>query len=318
MRIVFTGASQFGLRCLDSVLGMPDVEVVGIITNERTFSVSYAPNGVTNVLYADFEEFAQEHGIPVYRMQKQMTETALIKAVEEWHPDLLLVVGWYHMVSRKLREIAPAVGIHASLLPDYSGGAPLVWAIINGEKKTGISFFLLDDGVDSGPIIGQLEEEIRDDDTIGTLYRRIEELGVSLLKKNLAKLASGTASFVVQDESRRRIFPQRSPRDGKIEWRWDAVDVYNFIRAQTRPYPGAFTFWQERKMTIWAASLARVVQGVKLEPGGMVIEDNELIVGTGNGLLRIHDFEIDCEDNVFSLGEIVEGKLLGSQYTERR
>ena len=123
---------------------------------------------------------------------------------------------------------------------------------------------------------------------------------------------------MAQDESRRRIFPQRSPRDGKIEWQWDAVDVYNFIRAQTRPYPGAFTFWQERKMTIWAASLARVAQGVKLEPGGMVIVDNELIVGTGTGLLRIHDFEIDCEDNVFSLGEIVEGKLLGSQYTERR
>ncbi len=141
MRVVFIGSSRFGLRCLESVNQQANITVSGIITNRQTFTISYAPEGVSNVLYADMATYATLHGIPCYFMQEQMAEPELFKHVETWQPELFLVAGWYHKVPRSLRDVTPALGLHASLLPDYSGGAPLVWAIINGEGNTGITLF---------------------------------------------------------------------------------------------------------------------------------------------------------------------------------
>jgi methionyl-tRNA formyltransferase len=136
-KVVFIGASKLGLRCLQVLKSLPCVEVVGVITIHKTFSISYAPRGVTNCLHADIAAFAASCNIPLYTMRDKMNEPGLIECVEKWSPDLFLVAGWYHMVTKQLRAIAPALGLHASLLPDYSGGAPLVWAMINGESKGG-------------------------------------------------------------------------------------------------------------------------------------------------------------------------------------
>jgi methionyl-tRNA formyltransferase len=211
--------------------------------------ISYQPQGVTNVLHADFEPVAKDASIPVEILEGNMGNPVLLERVRSWQPALMVVVGWYHMIPRSMRTLAPAVGLHASLLPDYSGGAPLVWAIINGEKETGITLFQLDDGFDTGPIIGQRREPIFDNDTIATLYARIEERGLDLLRTHLPQIARGEAHYTPQDESRRRIFPQRSPEDGRIDWSWSARRVYNFVRAPTRPYPGAFTELAGERLT---------------------------------------------------------------------
>lgn len=170
-----------------------------------------------------------------------MTDPDMIEHVKAWAPDFILMVGWYHMIPKAIRAIAPAAGLHASLLPDYSGGAPLVWAIINGEKKTGISFFVMEDGVDSEAIIGQAEEPIPFDDTFATLYGRIEEASLKLVEIHLLpKIANGTATYTVQDESQRRLVPQRSPEDGRIDWYQEAHSLYHFVRAQTESLSRCF------------------------------------------------------------------------------
>lgn len=240
MRIVFFGASKFGLRCLDHIRTIPGLELAGVVTVPQTFSISYRPQGVKNVLHADFPSYAAQNQIPWVVMQKSMSEPGLLETVQSWRPDFLLAVGWYHIIPKKFRALAPTGGLHASLLPDYSGNAPLVWAMINGEEKTGITFFLFEEGVDSGPIIGQLEEPIHPDDTIATLYERIEQRGVELLRLHLPRLADGTATYTPQDSSKRRIMPARSPEDGEIDLRKTGRELYNFIRAQSPPYPGAF------------------------------------------------------------------------------
>lgn len=252
MNIIFIGASKFGLMCLDRTLQVPGLKVVGVVTAERSFKISYAPSGVENVLHASFESLAAAHGVPVIHLTSSMSEPALVAKVEALEPDAFLVVGWYHMIPRRWRELAPAFGLHASLLPDYSGGAPLVWAMINGESKTGITLFKMDDGIDSGPIAAQVEEPIRSDDTIATLYARIEERGIELLDCALPLLASGTLRLRSQPESGRRVMPQRSPDDGRIDWSRDAEFIDRWIRAQTRPYPGAFTDSAFGRLTIWA------------------------------------------------------------------
>ncbi len=256
MRVVFVGASGFGLRCLEAVAGFSACELAGVITAPREFRISYAPSGVTNVLHADFAAWARARGTPCLTIQDGMNDPRVLGFVRARRPDLFVVVGWYHLVPRSLRQIAPAIGLHASLLPDYAGGAPLVWAIINGEPRTGITLFQLSDGVDDGPIYAQAEETIRDEDTIATLYSRIEEHGLALLRDTLPRIAAGTAHAVPQDLNRRRAFPQRSPEDGRIDWSWPARRVYDFVRAQTKPYPGAFAFFRGEKLHIWRARLA--------------------------------------------------------------
>ncbi len=280
MKLVFIGSSRFGLRCLELASRLPAVQVVGVVTAPQKFSISYRPEGVTNVLHADVRSFCDAKAIPCVTLERSMKEDALFGAVSGWNPDAFLVVGWYHMIPRRWRELAPAYGLHASLLPDYSGGAPLVWAIINGENRTGITFFQMDDGVDSGPIVGQAEESILDSDTIETLYARIEERGLELLQGELPKLATRTARLQVQDESKRRIFPQRSPADGRINWLWDAQRIRNFVRAQTTPYPGAFTFFGSRKLSVWSVV---VNKNLSLRPGQIAALDGQLSVGCGSG-----------------------------------
>jgi methionyl-tRNA formyltransferase len=293
MRVVFIGSSRFGLRCLDLINRLPFIKIVGVITGLKTFPISYRPEGVTNVLHADVQAFCNAIDLPCVTLERSMKENALHEAVVRWNPDAFLVVGWYHMIPKSWREIAPAYGLHASLLPDYSGGAPLVWAMINGEKKTGITLFQMDDGVDSGLIVGQVEESILERDTIETLYARIENLGLELLESALLRLASKTADFRAQNESNRRIFPQRTPKDGLIDWTKDAIFIDRFIRAQTRPYPGAYTFLNGDRLIIWASSCA---ESVAKPPGTVAQYQGGYRVSCGVGSLLIDIVHYQGED----------------------
>lgn len=255
MRVVFIGASKFGLRCLDLLNQQPECQIAGVVTAPQKFSISYRTEGVTNVLYADIDAYCRENCLECFIIHEGMKSPALISTIQAWKPEIFIVSGWYHMIPKAWRDLAPAYGLHASLLPDYSGGAPLVWAMINGESKTGITLFKMLGGVDNGPVVGQAETAIYDDDTIGTLYARIEDLGLKLLKTYLPALANGTAPHLMQDESYRRLFPQRGPQDGEIGWSQDARSIVNFIRAQTKPYPGAFTTWQGKRLIVWKSRL---------------------------------------------------------------
>ena len=310
MNLVFIGASKFGLRCLSACLKIPSLHVVGVITAPQKFSISYRPTGVNNVLFADVASFADEHTIPVRILDRSMNDQSLLDSVTSWKPDVFLVVGWYHMIPKRWRELAPAYGLHASMLPDYSGGAPLVWAMINGESKTGITLFQMDDGVDSGPIAGQKEERIAPDDTIGELYARIEERGLELLSDALPKLACGNLELRSQDEEKRRIVPQRSPEDGMIDWSTSATFIDRFIRAQTKPYPGAFSSLAGKPLHIWSAEVSTIQ--AKLMPGVVIrLNDNSYHVACGDKAILIR--EVSYEQRFYRESQLAQLFGLGGQ-----
>ena len=316
MNIVFIGTTNFSLNCLKILYAMPMVNLKGIVTAPEKFSISYSSSRVANVLHADVVGFAHQKGIPVVKLRNNMLAPDLLNAVEAWQPSAFLVVGWYHMIPRQWREIAPAYGLHASLLPDYSGGAPLVWAMINGESKTGITFFQLDGGVDSGPIVGQSQTRIKSDDTIATLYFRIEQMGLDLVREHLLEIEAGTVRLEVQDESKRRFFPQRSPEDGLIDWRKRAGKIHDFVRAQTRPYPGAFTTWRGRKITIWSSRPVSWIEQPGKVPGQLQRDTDTALVSTGSGALEILEATYGHEDvNGPELIKILgEGAMLGESF----
>lgn len=305
MNLVFIGSSKFGIRCLKACLKVPRLKVTGIVTSKKTFNISYTPDGVTNVLHANFEDIASLNNIPMCMMERSMNEPKLIDTVKNWKPDLFLVVGWYHMIPKYWRELAPAYALHASLLPDYSGGAPLVWAIINGENKTGITFFQMNDEVDAGPIAGQKEEIIKSDDTISTLYARIEERGLELLNELLPQLVGGTLKLRLQDESKRRLMPQRLPKDGFIDFSDDAEKIHRFIRAQTKPYPGAFTIFLGEHLHIWKTQItlednnkSKMIGQIKMTKDGIYT------VTCGKGSLIIK--EISFRNQTFTQSQLIK------------
>lgn len=286
-RVVFLGASAFGLRCLDAIRTSEIVQIAGVLTVPQTFKISYAPEGVALATYASLSEYAQEVSIPYHLMDGGMSQPEVVAQLECWEPDCMVVCGWYHMLPKKILDIAPAYGLHASLLPDYSGGAPLVWAMIEGEEQTGITLFELADGVDNGGIVAARATQILFDDSIATLYQRIETLGIEMVLENLKAMADGTVQTQPQDESKRRVFPQRSPSDGCIDWLSPAARVHNFVRAQTKPYPGAFTNLRGEKLTIWSCRVVGDVSSEDLDPGTLICSENDsvrIVCGDGKFL----------------------------------
>ncbi len=255
MKVFFMGATKFGHRCLEVVL-RTGLEVVGCAYTPEVFQINYSPSGVKNVTYADFSAIAKELKVPCVSYERGKVKR-FVEEVARLHPDLILVAGWYYMVGRELRSVATqgAVGLHGSLLPKYRGGAPLVWSMIHGEKEGGVTLFYLEDGVDAGDIIGQERFPIEEEDTIADALVKLEDAGQRLLERCLPLMKKEEAPRIPQNHAEATQYPQRSPADGEIDWSKPAGQIRDFIRGQTRPYPGAFTRIAGKKVIIWDAEV---------------------------------------------------------------
>jgi len=293
LRVLFIGSSRLGLECLEKVAATPRVTIVGAVTNPETFSISYRPSGVKNVNFVDFQPFCESKNIPLYRMEGKMSDPGVFEFIQERDPEIIFVVGWYHMIPKAILDYAPCIGVHASLLPKYSGGAPLVWAMIRGEKKAGISAFVMDKGVDSGPLLGQREEFILEEDDISTLKYRIELKAVELVGEVTKSILEGNAILSPQNESERTLVPQRSPEDGKIEWSQSAEEIYNFVRAQTLPYPGAFAYFNGQKVIFWKVHKLKSTTkfNFSVTPGKLYRIDNQILVASGSDFIKPQSIE---------------------------
>jgi methionyl-tRNA formyltransferase len=231
--------------------------VVGLLSIPREFRISYSPTLVRNVTFRGLEDLAAKHGIPLTYVTKKMNNPEYVAAISALRPDFGLVVGWYHMIPRVIRDLFPkgVAGVHASLLPKYRGGAPLVWAMINGQQKTGVTLFYFADGVDTGDIIAQKVIEISCADTIREVYEKASVVSADLVRELVPLIRQGKAPRCPQNHALATQFPQRKPEDGLIDWTQPAEQIRNFIRAQTKPYPGAFTCLGGKKVIIWDADI---------------------------------------------------------------
>ena len=251
------GASDLGYTCCKAVIDAGN-EVVGIFTIPQNFSIKYKDQKdrvtVNNYLFRDFKDFETDNRKVIIVEDKMSTYLEQLKNLK---PDLILVIGWYFMIPDQMIQLAVkgTIGIHGSLLPKYRGNAPFVWAMINGESETGISLFYFEKGVDEGDIIAQEKFPIVETDTILNILEKAKKASVKLLIDYLPRIADGTAPKIPQDHSQATIFPKRTPEDGLIDWNWDAKKIRNFIKAQTRPYPGAFTIINKKKIILWDADI---------------------------------------------------------------
>jgi methionyl-tRNA formyltransferase len=249
-RVVFLGSKTLGLRCLEKMYSLrPDALAAVITIDDRQDARS---------AYAGMEAFCGQKRIP-HRVAKNLKQTG--QFVQEAEPHLGFVCGWYQLLSQELLDVAQRgfLGIHYSPLPKYRGGSPLVWQIINGEPEVALSLFSFTAGMDDGDIWARARVPIGHSDTIADVAARLDERSLAVLDEKYLAILDGTLEPIPQDHSQATYCAPRQPDDGAIPWSSSAAAVYNFIRAQTHPYPGAFTWLSGEKLIVWKARMENII-----------------------------------------------------------
>ncbi len=235
------------------------------------------------------KEFAVKQGLKVFAPKKLKGNINLIEVLRREEPDYFVVMAYGKILPPEILEIpaiAP-VNVHASLLPKYRGAAPIQWAIMNGERETGITIMIMNERMDEGDILAQERVPIRFDDYIEDLEQRLISTGVDLLIKTLIEFSEGKIKPQPQI-GEPSYAPLIKKEDGKINWSEDAVSIYNKIRALTR-WPTAYTFLNGKRINIYRALPLDVESSEK--PGTIVRAEKELLVSTGKGILSILELQ---------------------------
>lgn len=291
MRSVFVGTVEISWHCVRTLLEMEE-EVLAIFT----MSEAQAP---FISAYKDFSDLARQYGVPVYQ-HSDINSDQNISQIRRTEPEIIYVIGWPRLVKRAILNLPRngCVGIHSSLLPKYRGGAPVNWGLINGETEWGVTLMYLEDGPDTGDIIAQERFQISVEDTCKTVYEKATTASIQLLREFVPLLARGTAPRTPQDDSQATLYPQRKPHQGEINWNRTAWQLYNWIRAQTHPYPGAFTFLPDgRKLFIWQADIPGPNNSSRqhLPPGRLlaVLPGRGIAVQTADGYLVVMNLQVE-------------------------
>jgi len=302
------GTPEFAVPSLRALVDSGD-EVVAVVTQPdkpkgRGLEVAPPP---TKVL-------AERHGIPVLQPAKIKTEE-FFNELKKFNPDLICVAAYGKILPKNILDLPHygCINVHASLLPKYRGAAPINWAIIRGEKVTGITTMKMDEGMDTGDMLLKKEVPIEDEDTGETLSEKLSEIGARLLIETIRLLKEGQLNPIPQDHSQANYAPMLKKEDGKIDWQKSAEEIRNLIRGAL-PWPSAYTNLEGKLLKIYKVRLA----GGEGKPGEVIKSESGILrVATGKGALDILKLQIEggkkLETQVFLRGrKIKEGTILGS------
>lgn len=254
--------------------------------------------------------YCLDRGIPVHS-PKEVNAPPWPERIRDARPDLLFSFYYRSILGREILGIPRlcALNLHGSLLPKYRGRAPVNWVLVHGETETGVTLHVMEEKPDAGDIVGQAAVPIAFEDTALTLFGKLEEAAARLLDDLLPRIAAGEIPRRRNEIERGSYFGGRKPEDGRIDWSRPAVQIYNLVRAVTRPYPGAFSFLGGGRCMVWRARpLPAGTEGGPLPPGRIAVaggssfllaggcptpvrEEPRLVVGTGDGLLVLEEIE---------------------------
>jgi methionyl-tRNA formyltransferase len=289
MRTVWVSFDTIGRDCLEAAADV-GAEIVGVVTLPGLVDPERSGQCAFDDVAARLDAALIE--------TRDVNDLDTLNAIRLLEPELIFVVGWSQLVHDPVIAIARegVFGMHPTLLPRHRGRAPIPWAILSGLARTGVTLFeIVDASPDSGAIVGQVVVDIARDETATSLFRRLAEAHVALVRELVPQLVAGTAPRIPQEPSRASSWPKRTPADGVIDWETRAPYLYDWVRAQTRPYPGAFTFLGEEKVTVWGA---RPVELDDPAPAGTIVElaPEGPVVACGEGGLVLEEISTDAPD----------------------
>ncbi|MEH7122915.1 methionyl-tRNA formyltransferase [Bacillus sp. JJ1773] len=274
-KIVFMGTPDFSVPVLQQII-KDGFEVIGVVTQPDR------PVGRKRVLTPPpVKVEAEKHGIPVYQPEK-IREKAELDKILALNPDLIVTAAFGQILPKELLD-APKFGcinVHASLLPELRGGAPIHYSIIQGKKKTGITIMYMAEKLDAGDILTQVEVPITDTDTVGTLHDKLSVAGSDLLSDTLPKLIKGELQPIPQNDANATFASNIKREQEKIDWTKTGEEIYNHIRG-LNPWPVAYTTLNDAVIKVW---WAEKVHGDSNQPPGTIIryKDHDLVIATGN------------------------------------
>jgi methionyl-tRNA formyltransferase len=296
MRTVWVSFDTIGRDCLDAA-AEAGAEIVGVVTLP-------GPIDPDRSAQCAFDTVASRLGAALIET-RDVNDLDTLNAMRKLEPELVFVVGWSQLVHDPFVQLARegVFGMHPTLLPRHRGRAPIPWAILTGLARTGVTLFeIVDSTADSGAIVGQVAVDIASDETATSLFARLADAHVELVRELVPQLLTRSAPRIPQDPSRASSWPRRVPGDGIIDWETRAPYLYDWVRAQTRPYPGAFTYLGQDKVIVWGA---RPVELNAVAPAGTVVDVSAegAVVACGEGGLLLEEIQTE--------GELIVGARLG-------
>ena len=284
MNLIFCGTPQFAVPTLEILLER-HYSIERVLTNPdepagRGYEIQLSP----------VKRAAEKAGLPLFQPRK-LRDSEAEAVLSKYHPDAIVVVAYGHIIPPWMiaRPRLGCINLHASLLPKLRGAAPIPWAIIRGERVTGVTTMMIDEGLDTGPILLSREEPIQDDDVTETLSERLSVIGAELVAETLEGLERGTISPRPQDAGSATLAPMLKKEDGVIDWTLSAEEISRRVRG-LRPWPRAATTFRGKRLEIWMALPSPEVPAPRGGParahppaGTLRAVDGKLRVATGNG-----------------------------------
>jgi len=303
MRLIFCGTPQFAVPTLRHLLAQSDFEITAVITQPDR------PRGRGNeVSFSPVKQTALDANIPVHQPEKIRTPEAQ-QLLESLAPDAIVIIAYGQIIPARLLPI-PGLGwinLHASLLPQYRGAAPINWAIVNGESKTGLTTMRIDAGMDTGEMLLQSETAIGPTETTPELAQRMSEIGGELMAKTLRGLAAGSVTPQPQDHSAATLAPLLKKELGRIQWSLSAEQIYNRMRGFA-PWPGAYTAFRGQTCHLWGQPVSK--EKTDASPETLLEQSGEWRIACGDAtVLRLQHVQLEGRRRI-SAAEFANGARL--------
>ena len=279
------GTPDFSVGVLEEIIRAGHEVVLAVTQPDK-------PKGRGNAMqFPPVKECALSHGIEVFQ-PKKIREDANVEYLKKFDADIFIVVAFGQILTKNILDMPKygCVNVHASLLPKYRGAAPIQWAVINGDAITGVTTMRMDTGIDTGDMIAKREVRIAEDETGGSLFDKLAEVGAKLCVETMDMLEKGTVQFTPQNNDASTHTSKITKELGNIDWKKPAVEIERLIRG-LNPWPSAYTHLDDKAFKIWKAKV--VDEANDYEPGCIVkASKNELIVQTGDGQLALLEVQL--------------------------
>jgi UDP-4-amino-4-deoxy-L-arabinose formyltransferase/UDP-glucuronic acid dehydrogenase (UDP-4-keto-hexauronic acid decarboxylating) len=281
MKTIVFAYSEFGC------IGIEELAKAGYVI---AAVYTYRDDPQETVFYRSVAKICAEHDIPAYTIDKG-EEAVRLQQMHDIAPDYIFSFYYRSLLSDEILSLAKkgAFNLHGSLLPKYRGRAPVNWVLVKGETETGVTLHYMVARVDAGDIVAQKKVPIAYEDTAFTLQRKLVNAARDLLKEQLPLIAQGKSQRMRQDITQGNYCGRRGPQDGIIQWQEPAETARNLIRAVTHPYPGAFTYFGDKKIFVWDSATQADTQG---KAPGTILSTAPLTVACGTGALVIRGAQI--------------------------
>ena len=309
MKAVFMGTPDFAVGTLEELIHSRH-EVAAVVTQPDK------PKGRGKAMqFPPVKEVAVRENIPVYQ-PRRVRDPEFIKILKEIDPDVIVVVAFGQIIPQEIIDLPKygCINVHGSILPKYRGAAPIQWAVIDGEKESGVTTMQMDAGIDTGDMLLKTIIPLEKEETGGSLFEKLSTAGAKLLIETLEKLEEGSIVPEKQGESPTPYAKMLTKEMGDLDWKKDAVLLEQLIRG-LNPWPSAYTHLNGKTLKIWSAEVEE--RETKEKPGTVVeVNKKELKVQTGKGILSLKEVQIEgkkrMEIDAFLRGNTVkEGIVLG-------